>query len=85
MLVGLLIFLCVTGFGFCWTVVVGGWLGAEALNFDKYPSWEGTTRLAYAGAASSVVLAAGLRRGGIVRGAGRWHTAGLAARLGQRP
>ena len=63
MLVGLLIFLCVTGFGFCWAVVVGGWLGIEALNFDKYPTWEGTTRLAYAGAASSVVLAAGILLG----------------------
>ena len=60
MLVGLLIFLCVTGFGFCWAVVVGGWLGVEALNFDKYPSWEGTTRMAHAGAVMSIILVFGV-------------------------
>ena len=60
LLVILAIVVCGASFGFSWAVTIGSWLDVAALDVERNWGVEGLTRLAYAGAALSVITAAGL-------------------------
>ena len=59
-LVILAIVVCGASFGFSWAVTIGNWLDVAALDVERNWGIEGLTRLAFAGAALSVITAAGL-------------------------
>ena len=52
--------ICTVFFGFSWTVTIGHWLNVATLDLERSLGIEGLTRLAYAGAALSVITAFGL-------------------------
>ena len=54
------IVICSAFFGFSWSVTIGHWLDVAALDLENNLGVEGLTRLAYAGAALSVITAFGL-------------------------
>ena len=54
------IVVCTAIFGFSWIVTVGDWLNVSILDVEHNWGVAGLTRLAYAGAALSVITAVGL-------------------------
>ncbi len=54
------IVICTAFFGLSWSVTIGHWLDVAVLDLEGNFGVEGLTRLAYAGAALSVITAFGL-------------------------